>query len=86
MLPETSIVYTKQHLIILISHTEHLKEAAIKKWEGKKEVGWRGREGKKQGKEAGGHSRRAQSRLHPCSTPGPPLLGSLLTLRGIQGS
>lgn len=42
MLPETSIVYTKQHLIILISHTEHLKEAAIKKGEGKKEVGWRG--------------------------------------------
>ena len=42
MLPETSIVYTKQHLIILIYHTEHLREATTKKGEGNKEAGWRG--------------------------------------------
>lgn len=34
------------------------------KGEGGKEVEWRGREGKKQLKEAGGPSRRVQSRLH----------------------
>ena len=39
MLPETSIVYTKEHLIILIYYAEHLKEEAIKKGEGEKEVG-----------------------------------------------
>lgn len=34
------------------------------KGEGGKEVGWRGREGKKQEKEAGEPSRRARARLH----------------------